>query len=162
MIRTLFAVAVLALAVVPFSVSGQGKKDRDSIVAEMMQKKLKSAQHVLEGIAIADFKKITRGAEDLIQLAKTTEWQLIRSPRYEMHSNDFVRAAENLIQKARDKNVDGAALAYVEMTLSCVRCHQYVRDLRDVRVPDRDVRAARATRQTKNGMPVTPPSRQSG
>jgi hypothetical protein len=29
-------------------------------------------------------------------------------------------------------------LAYVEMTLSCVRCHQYVRDPPDVRAPHRD------------------------
>ncbi len=137
--RVLCAVTILSMTVMPLGVSGQGKKNRDNVVAEMMQKKLKSAQLVLEGVAIADHKKIERGAEDLIQLAKTTTWQLIRSPRYEMQSNDFIRAAENLVQKARDKNVDGAALAYVEMTLTCVRCHQYVRDLRDVRLQNADV-----------------------
>jgi cytochrome c556 len=136
--RVLLAVTILSMALTPLGVSGQGKKQRDNVVAEMMQKKLKSAQLVLEGVAIADHKKITQGAEDLIQLAKTTTWQLVRSPRYEMHSNDFIRAAENLVQKARDKNVDGAALAYVEMTLTCVRCHQYVRDLRDVRSQNAD------------------------
>ena len=136
--RVLCAATILSMSLMPLSVSGQGKKNRDNVVAEMMQKKLTSAQLVLEGVAIGDHKKIERAAEDLMQLAKSTTWQLVRSPRYEMHSNDFIRAAENLVQKARDKNVDGAALAYVEMTLSCVRCHQYVRDLRDVRLGNAD------------------------
>jgi hypothetical protein len=129
--RILCAVTVLTLAFLPFHAAGQGKKDSDQVVAEMMKKKLKSAHLVLEGIALADFKKVGGSAEDLIGLAKSTTWQLIRSPRYETYSSEFIRAAENLAQKARDKNVDGAALAYVEMTLACVRCHQYVRDRRD-------------------------------
>ena len=29
---------------------------------------------------------------------------------------------------------DGVALAYVEMTLSCVKCHQHTRELRDARL----------------------------
>jgi len=47
-----------------------------------------------------------------------------------MNSNDFRRAAETMIQQAKAKNTDGIALAYVDMTLSCVRCHKYVREVR--------------------------------
>jgi cytochrome c556 len=135
--RFLFGVTVFALAFVPLAGSGQDKKgeqdkkgDRDEILAEMMQKKLKSAHLVLDGVAIGDFKKIANGGEELIRLAKSETWQLIRSPHYERHSADFVRTTENLVKKAKEKNMDGAALAYVEMTLSCVRCHQYVREHR--------------------------------
>ena len=101
--------------------------------SQIMQAKLKSAQNILEGIALANFKKIDKNADELIQLSKTAEWNMIKKPRYEMFSNDFRRAAETLIQKSKDKNIDGAALAYMEMTLTCVRCHQYVRDLQDVK-----------------------------
>jgi hypothetical protein len=127
------AILVLAFAWTGPSTSGQGKKGG---LSELMQKKLKNAQYVLEGIAIADFAKITGSAEELIQLSKTAEWMVFRTPRFEQHTNEFRRAAENLIQKAKDKNVDGAAFAYFELTLSCVRCHQYVRDVRDARGPD--------------------------
>jgi hypothetical protein len=123
-------VVALALIAVPFKVAAQGKADRDKILADMMQKKLKSAHLVLDGVAIGDFKQIATGGQTLIQLAKSETWQLIRSPHYETHSADFIRATEKLVKKAQDKNMDGAALAYVEMTLSCVRCHQYVRDHR--------------------------------
>jgi cytochrome c556 len=138
--RILLAVAVLTMALVPFRGSGQDKPQRDAILAEMMQKKVKSAQLVLEGIATADSKKIANNAEELIRIAKSTTWPLILSPQYDTHHADFVRAAEKLVQKAKDKNTDGAALAYIEMTLSCVRCHQYVRERRrdarlDLEVP---------------------------
>jgi hypothetical protein len=102
-------------------------------VSKLMAQKLKSAQAILEGIALADFKKISKNAEELVQLTKKEEWHMIKQPRYEMFSNEFRRANENLIQKAADKNIDAAALAYMELTLTCVRCHQYVRDLRDVK-----------------------------
>jgi hypothetical protein len=129
--RILCGVTVFALALIPFNVSGQDKKpDRDEVLAAMMQKKLKSAHLVLDGVAIGDFKKMAGGGEELIKLAKSETWQLIRSPHYERHSADFIRATETLVKKAKEKNMDGAALAYVDMTLSCVRCHQYVREHR--------------------------------
>jgi len=130
--------AMLALLVIGgIAADTNAQKKTEGTLHDLMQKKLKNAQLVLEGVAIADFGKITRGAETLIQISKTAEWRVIGSPRYDMHSNEFRRAAENLIQKAKDKNIDGAAFAYVELTMSCVRCHQYVRDTRDARLPGR-------------------------
>jgi hypothetical protein len=99
-------------------------------VADLMRKKLTHAQKVLEGIALNNFDEIGRSAEELILISKSAEWRVINSPQYEVHSNGFRRAAEGLIEKAKDKNVDGAALAYVDLTLSCVKCHKYVRDTR--------------------------------
>jgi cytochrome c556 len=52
-----------------------------------------------------------------------------------MNSNEFRRAAEKIIDKAKAKNIDGVTLAYFEMTMSCVRCHEYVREVRDVSLP---------------------------
>lgn len=105
-------------------------------VAKLMAAKLQNSQKVLEGIAVNDFKKITASAEELIELTKTEEWLMHKTPRYEMHSNEFRRSAELLVRKSKDKNIDGATLAFFELTTSCVRCHQYVREIRDARAPD--------------------------
>jgi len=102
--------------------------------AIIMQEKLKDAQKLLEGIALADFKKITVSAEELIQLSKTAEWQVHNTPKYELFTNEFRRAADGVIAKAKVKNIDGVTLAYFEMTMSCVRCHTYVREIRDARL----------------------------
>lgn len=102
---------------------------------KLMIDKLKNAQKLLEGLALADFKKMEESAGALVDLSKHAEWFAVKTPRYEVHSNEFRRTAEAVAQKAKDKNIDGAALAYLEMTLTCVRCHQYVREVREARLP---------------------------
>jgi hypothetical protein len=105
-----------------------------------MRQKLHHSQKVLEGLATANFPMISRSAEELIQLTKSEEWHVLRTARYQLFSNEFRRTAEDLVAKAESKNLDGAALAYVEMTLSCVRCHRYVREVREARREDKHFR----------------------
>ena len=102
---------------------------------QLMARKLQCAQKLLEGIALSDFDKTSRQAEELLQLANRAEWLAYKTARYELHSNEFRRAAETIIQKSKAKNIDGVTLAYMDLTMSCVRCHQYVREVRDARRP---------------------------
>lgn len=53
-----------------------------------------------------------------------------RPTKSNSHTDSFRRSAQDLVKSAKDKNVDGAALAYVELTMTCVKCHEYVRDTR--------------------------------
>jgi hypothetical protein len=103
-------------------------KDDDKKVSELMKKKLQHSQKVLEGVVTNDFKLISKHAEELIDISKQAEWRAIKSKRYELHSDEFRRDADKLIKNAKEKNTDAAALTYVEMTLTCVRCHKYVRE----------------------------------
>jgi hypothetical protein len=129
-------ILLLSLLWIPsgFVVQQRGEAQGKDGLSKLMAKKLKNSQSLLEGLALADFPKITRSAEQLIQLTKTEEWMVHKTPRYEVNSNEFRRAAETVVEKARAKNLDGAALAYFDMTMSCLRCHQYVRELRDARL----------------------------
>jgi hypothetical protein len=108
--------------------SGHGGEPRK--VSEIMREKLKHAQKVLEGVALQDFKKIGKSADELLLLTKEEEWKVFRTPDYENHSNEFRRNVQGLIKSAKDENLDACALAYVEMTLTCVKCHKYVREVR--------------------------------
>ncbi len=45
----------------------------------------------------------------------------------------FQSANRQLIEMADEENLDGAAIAYVQLTLSCVNCHKVVRDGGDQR-----------------------------
>jgi hypothetical protein len=47
-----------------------------------------------------------------------------------VHSNEFRRIADDLVKSAKDKNLDGAALNYIELTMTCAKCHKYVREVR--------------------------------
>lgn len=96
----------------------------------VMQQKLGHAQKVLEGISVADFGLIEKHANELSVLSNRVEWQVMKTPEYLQFSNDFRRNIDSLARAARDKNIDGAALAYVQMTMNCVNCHKHVRESR--------------------------------
>ncbi len=127
--------AVVLAFTLGFGISSPGEATAQGRLSKLMAAKLKNAQLLLEGMALSDFAKITRSAEELIQLSKTADWFALKTPRFELHSNEFRRAAEVIVQKAKDKNLDGVALAYLDMTMTCIRCHQYVREVRDARGP---------------------------
>jgi hypothetical protein len=126
---------IVALLLALPTIGGRGeeppKKEKDKgKVAELMRKKLKHSQLILEGVAVGDFKKISESADELVLISRDAEWAAIKTPRYEIFSNQFRDNADDLIKKAKDKNLDGAALAYVDLTLTCVKCHKYVREER--------------------------------
>ena len=130
--RVTFVVVVLALLAGLPTLSGHGgEPKKDEKLHDLMQRKLAASQKVLEGIAVNDFDKIRKQADELIDISKQAEWRVLKTPEYELHSNDFRRIADNLAKNAKDKNLDGAALSYVELTLTCVKCHKYVRETRD-------------------------------
>ena len=108
-----------------------GKEDKE--VSELMRQKLEHSQKVLEGIALSNYDTIAQHAEELILISKKAEWKVYKTPQYELHSNEFRRNAGALAKGAKDKNLDACALAYVDMTLNCVRCHKYVREVRMAR-----------------------------
>jgi hypothetical protein len=111
---------------------------------QLMLDKLQNAQKILEALAVGDYDKMVKHADNLQQLANEAEWVAYKTKRYETHSNEFRRAAETIVRRAKDKNLDGATLAYMDLTMSCVRCHQYVREVRDARLPAAPDATARA------------------
>jgi hypothetical protein len=105
-------------------------KADDNKVERLMRRKLEHAKGLLEGLALADHNRLVREGRGLLLVSQQAEWQVIASPRYMLHSNELQRAVNKLIKSARAKDTDAAALAYVDMTLTCVRCHEYVREVR--------------------------------
>jgi hypothetical protein len=141
-------VLLSAFVVVLPGSSGQGQEARQEPkkldraitkeLGDLMKRKLESSQKVLEGVALGDFDKVAMNAEDLIAISKKAEWKVLKTPRYTLHTNEFQRTAEELAQRAKEKNLDGAALAYVDLTLTCVKCHKHVRETRNVRLDSKE------------------------
>ncbi|MDY3552570.1 hypothetical protein R5W24_001654 [Gemmata sp. JC717] len=108
----------------------QPKEKAEPKKPTVMQRKLTHSQRVLEGLAMNDFAKIGSGADGLMECAKDVTWKINETEKYLVHTNEFIRRSENLKKAAKDKNIDAAALAYVDLTLTCVRCHQHLREER--------------------------------
>jgi hypothetical protein len=127
------ALVVLAGMVLAIPSSSQEKKrDPDPL----MVAKLQESQALLAGLALGDFDKIKKSADALNKLSTEAQFKKARqTPEYELHANAFQRSAEMIASKAKAKNLDGATLAYLDLTLTCVRCHQYTREVRIGQLP---------------------------
>ena len=125
--RPLICAALLLplLAVPTSSQEKKSKREPDPLMAQ----KLKESQALLEGLALNDLAKVQASAEELLRISKAAQFRKrLTTAKYEYHANTFQRAAETVIEKAKAKNIDGATLAYLDMTMTCVRCHQHTRE----------------------------------
>jgi len=92
-----------------------------------MRLKLEPVKGTLEGIALADFEMISKHAGAIRNLMLDESWMVVQSEEYRRQSTEFRSIVEQLQQAAKDKNVDRATLAYVQMTIRCVQCHEMLR-----------------------------------
>jgi hypothetical protein len=131
--RRLVAGAAMA-AVVLVGITRLGVAEpttRPDQVATFMRAKLAHSQDVLEGLAIEDFDLIDKGAQQLSLASEDASWQVLQTEDYARQSAEFRRSCDSLRKAAKGKNLDGAALAWMEVTMKCVQCHKYVRDQRE-------------------------------
>ena len=96
-------------------------------VTTFMQRKLDDSREIVSGLAREDYNLISKSAQDLMLLSHESAWNVFQSDEYLRMSRSFRGSAERLRNTANQKNLDGATLAYFEVTLNCVRCHKYVR-----------------------------------
>ena len=125
--RTKFVVVTL-LALLAASVimsSAQNKKSRAT--KEFMRDKLELTQGILEGLAVENFDLILSRSQRLSAMSQEVGWKVFENPDYEQQSIAFRRNVDALTKAAKNKNLDGATLAYGRATMSCVECHKYVR-----------------------------------
>jgi cytochrome c556 len=98
--------------------------------AEFMRQKLDFAKDVLEGLSLERFDTIEKGGKALKRLSESAEWEVTTIPAvndFVMFTTDFQRHADELVKQAKAKNIDGATLAYVKLTMGCVQCHKFIR-----------------------------------
>jgi hypothetical protein len=121
----LLVAAVVMIAAAPAAQEPTVQPDK---VAAFMRAKLAHSQNVLEGLAVEDFDLIDRGANDLALASQASSWQVLQTADYARHSDEFRRSCNALRSAAKARNLDGAALAWMEVTMKCIQCHKYVRD----------------------------------
>jgi cytochrome c556 len=123
-------VTAAMIVVVAGVLIGRGRSEQPNKVRDFMRAKLTHSQKVLEGLTTDDFDMIAKNAQAMSLLSQATNWQVLQTPEYLEQSREFRRAADAVTEAAKKKNLDGAALAYVEMTMKCINCHKYVRGVR--------------------------------
>jgi hypothetical protein len=114
-------IVVLAMSLAMATASAQ-----TVALKRLMQQKLDHSQGILAAVTTSNWREMQGQSEALLQVTKDPAWMVMNTPEYARHSQTFVRAAEDLLDAARRRDLEAAPLAYVSMTLSCVQCHRYV------------------------------------
>lgn len=75
-------------------------------------------------------------------MSKAAEWRAHGGDTYAQDTDQFVAAAKDFIREANRRNIDGAAVSYLQLTMNCVVCHKHVREEQTsgILVPQRKAR----------------------
>lgn len=92
-----------------------------------MDKKMEYSQEILRGLAMRDFKKIGTNAEQMRLLGKVEGFVRGGKPTYRPQLRTFDRVCDDLIVQAKEENLPGVTLAFNQLTVSCVSCHESLR-----------------------------------
>lgn len=128
----LLPVGVLGLLALAMTAQAAEPKS-DETLSRFMRAKLGHSQKILEALTTEDFDTTAKSAQEISLISQAELWQVLKTPEYLQHSTEFRRAADAVTDAAKKKNLDGAALAYMDMTLKCINCHKYVRTVRTAR-----------------------------
>jgi hypothetical protein len=92
-----------------------------------MAKKLELSKAILESLTTGDFDKMAKDAEQMQMLGRI-EGLVRRNKDYQTQMQSFRLANQELIRHSKRKNVEGATLAFNQLTTSCVACHTMLRE----------------------------------
>jgi hypothetical protein len=94
---------------------------------KFMRAKLGGSSQILEGLVTEQFDLIQKGTTELGRISSAAKWRVSNDAMYRQFSNEFQRKVSRLEKMAKAKNLDGAALAYIDVSMSCIECHKWVR-----------------------------------
>jgi hypothetical protein len=92
----------------------------------LMRQKLEVSEKLLESVVTSNWTELARRSRTLEELTNDPAWAVLKTPEYGRQSSTFVQAAHDLVEAAEKRDQEATPLAYLTLTLSCVRCHQYV------------------------------------
>lgn len=106
-----------------------GHSDKSAATESVwMRIKLSRSEGILEALARADFEALERNAEVMKKFGRLERWARVKDDDYQMQLRSFDQANLELVRQSRAKNLEGATLAFFQLTNSCVSCHRVVRD----------------------------------
>jgi hypothetical protein len=130
MIRLLLIAAFVLLPATLVTAQKAPKRlpdENEETIEKFMRAKLLHSQKLLEAITVEDYDMMAKSSQEMSLLTLAETWQVLQTADFLHESTAFRRSADAMTAAAKKKNLDAAALAYVEMTMQCVKCHKMIR-----------------------------------
>ncbi len=90
--------------------SNQPSKIANPRIDALMTRKLNSAQKVLEGLATENYELVQAESARLELYSQEADWEILQTEDYRRFSQDFRKAADQMEEAAKRKNLDGASM----------------------------------------------------
>lgn len=108
--------------------SADKKDDPDNSLRRFMRQKLQASTLILEGLCTDDLSLVSDGAGTLLKMSHEEKWRVSNDMMYRRYSREFESAAEELQKEADAQDIHGSSLAWVNVTMKCLKCHEWVRN----------------------------------
>jgi hypothetical protein len=126
LMRKSLIVAVLSVLLLATAAVAEDEKQVEG-PSFWMKQKLTFSENILDGLAKEDYELIQKNAISMKGL-NTLEFFIRQKPEgYRTQLKTFEFSVNELVRNAEGKNLDGATLAFTQMTISCVNCHKELR-----------------------------------
>lgn len=121
-------IAAVAVFLLAYGVSlADDDKREEKEPSFWMKQKLTYSQNILYGLVTEDYESIHKNSMAMKGLNRI-EYFVRRKPEgYRTQLKVFQFSVEELVRQSEDNNLDGATLAFTQMTISCVNCHKQLR-----------------------------------
>ncbi len=93
-----------------------------------MERKLDYSKSILESLTKGDFDKLAKDSEQMRLLGRIEGFVRSKNESYRVQLRTFDMANQELVRQAKRHNAEGAALAFNQLTTSCVACHVMLRE----------------------------------
>lgn len=129
--KSVIALACLIAVVGLLAVRAQETPPKQKVTPEqdvsaVMEEKLRFSHKLLDSLAREDYPELEIAAQELRRIARE-QWAANPSDEYKTQLQVFWTTLEGIESGAQRKEIDEATLAYMQMTLSCVKCHKLIR-----------------------------------
>ena len=92
-----------------------------------MQQKLKHSQKIFAAMVEGDLFQVEDSARHLKMINRLENFVRGKSRDYRTQLKLFQFANDEILNGAKEKNLDRVTLGYNQMTISCVKCHKQLR-----------------------------------
>ena len=99
----------------------------DKPTSYWMEQKMNYSQAILRGLATGDLRNVAMNADQMRMLSKIEGFLRRKEPGYQDQLKAFDFAGKEIARHARAGNLEGAAMSFQKMTISCFSCHAILR-----------------------------------
>ena len=108
--------------------SGDKKDEPVGGLHRFMRQKMQASNLILEGLCTDDMTTVASGTQTLLKMPSEARWRVSNDMMYRRFSTEFVQAVEELQKEAEENDIDRASMAWVNVTMKCLKCHKWVRN----------------------------------